>query len=967
MIRKISLFCLLTIQIFFFPFGLQNHIGQSYFLLSHTTAYAQTEEQHSLSVWPHEKSDLDPDPAIHYGRLPNGLRYVLMKNQEPKDRVSMHLNIQVGSMYEEEQELGTAHFLEHMLFNGTTHFPPGELVKFFQSIGMQFGNDANAHTGFYETVYDVLLPDSKKESLEKGLLVFQDYAEGALLLHPEVEKEKKVILAEKRTRDSADYRTYKASLEFELPDARISKRLPIGTEKTILETTRESLKKFYDTWYRPENITIVMVGDFKTELAESLIHEKFSAFKPRKGQGYIPPFGKISHLGIKPFYHYEKETGNTTVSIGYVKKILEEPDSFELQKRLLIDYLGFQIVQNRLDTMVRKSDTPFTEASANSGITFHEIQYADISAQCSPENWEETLTLLEKTLRTAVQYKFTESELSRVKKDYLSSLDKEVKGTKTRDSQKLSYLVIHNINNDRVFQSPDQEKELFSPVIQSLTTNQVHKAFQKTWEPDSRLISITGNAVIEAKAEDKILHVFQTSHLTEVPKPVEEKKIVFPYLDDPAEKGKIISQNKFQDLGIICIDFQNNVRLNLKKTDFKANEILLSLSFGKGRYSETEKTQGVSILGEAVVNGSGLSRLPKDDLEKALAGKNTRIQMNIEENRFVLMGSSVSDEIRLLFQLMYAYVMDMGFDKDSYKLSMERFVQIYKTLEHTPEGGMELSGKRFLAGGDHRFGLPRIEALKQISLSDIQSWILDSLQNSPLEISVVGDFDPQEVIELTAQYFGSLPSRKELLSDGISSSLPVFPIAKTHKIEVPTKINKGIVTVAYPTTDFWNISNTRRLSVLGEIFSERMRIIIREKLGASYSTYAYNHSSRAYKGYGLFQAVAQIHPDEEMRVESEIKKIAADIAEKGITDDELRRALDPIITSIKDFQRTNRYWLNSVLIDLKNHPQQLEWSRTMLSDYQAITREEMRMLGNTYLNNQNAAVIQIQPTQAQKE
>ncbi len=967
MIQKTSLFFLLVIPIFFSSIGIQNPIGQSCFLLSPTAAYAQTEEQLPLAVWPHEKSDLDPDPAIHYGRLPNGLRYVLMKNQEPKDRVSMHLNIQVGSMHEKEQERGTAHFLEHMLFNGSAHFPPGELVKFFQSIGMQFGNDANAHTGFYETVYDVLLPDSKKESLEKGLLVFQDYSEGALLLHTEVEKEKKVILAEKRTRDSADYRTYQASLEFEFPDAGISKRLPIGTEKTISETTRESLKKFYDTWYRPENITIVMVGDFQTKLAESLIHEKFSALKPRTAQSHSLPFGKINHLGIKPFYHYEKETGNTTVSIGYVTKILEEPDSFELQKRLLIDYLGFQIVQNRLDTMVRKPDTPFTEASASSGIAFRQVQYADISAQCSPENWEETLALLEKTLRTAVQYKFTESELSRVKKEYLSSLDKAVKGVKTRDSQKLSYLVVHHINNDRVFQSPEQEKELFSPVIQSLTINQVHKAFQKIWELDSRLISITGNAAIEAKAEEKILHVFQTSLQIEVPKPVEEKKIVFPYLDDPAEKGKILHQNEFQDLGIICIDFQNNVRLNLKKTDFKANEVLLALTFGKGRYSETEKAQGVSILGEAVVNGSGLNRLQKDDLEKALAGKNTQIQMNIEENRFVLMGNSVSDEVRLLFQLMYAYVMDMGFDKDSYKLSMERFIQTYHTLEHTPEGGMELSGKRFLAGGDHRFGLPRLEVLKQISISDIQSWILSALQNSPLEISVVGDFNPQEVIDLTAQYFGSLPSRKELSGDGIPSSLPVFPIAQTHKIEVPTKINKGIVTVVYPTTDFWNISNTRRLSVLGEIFSERMRIIIREKMGASYSTYAYNHSSRAYKGYGLFQAVAQINPDEKIQVESEIKKIAADIAAKGITDDELRRALDPIITSIKDFQRTNRYWLNSVLIDLKNHPQQLEWSRTMLSDYQSITWEEMRMLGSTYLNNQNAAVIQIQPTQAQKE
>ena len=226
MTRKTGLLCFLVLLTLFSPFGGMNYGGQPYGLSHLGIAYSQTDELQSFSVWPHEKSDLDPDPAIRYGRLPNGLRYVLMPNHEPKNRVSMHLDVQTGSANEVEKERGTAHYLEHMLFNGSTHFPPGELVKFFQSIGMQFGNDANAHTGFYETVYDVLLPDSKKESLEKGLLVFQDYAQGAMLLETEVEKEKKVILAEKRTRDSASYRTYEASLKFEFPDAIISKRLP---------------------------------------------------------------------------------------------------------------------------------------------------------------------------------------------------------------------------------------------------------------------------------------------------------------------------------------------------------------------------------------------------------------------------------------------------------------------------------------------------------------------------------------------------------------------------------------------------------------------------------------------------------------------------------------------------------------------------------------------------------------------
>lgn len=232
MIRKAVLFFLLS-ALFFLPVGFEGKSFPVCFPKSFSSAIAEENNPNPLTVWPHEKSDLAPDPAIIFGRLANGLRYVLMENQEPRDRVSMHLIVQAGSMNEDDHEQGYAHFLEHMLFNGSKHFKPGELVKFFQSIGMRFGGDANAHTGFYETVYDVLLPDSKQGSLEKGLLVLQDYAEGALLLPSETEKEKKIILAERRTRDSASYRTYEAVIKFEFPDARISKRLPIGLEKTI--------------------------------------------------------------------------------------------------------------------------------------------------------------------------------------------------------------------------------------------------------------------------------------------------------------------------------------------------------------------------------------------------------------------------------------------------------------------------------------------------------------------------------------------------------------------------------------------------------------------------------------------------------------------------------------------------------------------------------------------------------------
>ena len=961
MIKKAALFFLLS-SLFFLPANFENKSFPVCFL-NPSSAVAAENNPNPLTIWPHEKSDLAPDPAIIYGRLASGMRYILMENQEPRDRVSMHLVVQAGSMNEDDHEQGYAHFLEHMLFNGSKHFKPGELVKFFQSIGMRFGADANAHTGFYETVYDVLLPDSKKESMEKGFLVLQDYAEGALLMPSETEREEKIVLAEKRTRDSASYRTYKAVMNFEFPDAGISKRFPIGLEKTISDANSNKLKIFYDTWYRPENMAIVIAGDFQAETAEKMIKERFSPIKPRALSHPAPPFGEIHHEGIKPFYHYEKEAGSTSVSIGLARKILAEPDSFNLQKRLLMRKIGARIVQNRLEKMLRKPDTPFTEASSSSGIFLRRIDYSDISATCSPENWEKTLAQIEKTLRTALLYEFAEEELERIKKEYLASMDKAVKGASTRKSQMLSRLIIHNLNNDRVFQSPDQEKKIFSPVIKPFTAKQIHEAFKNSWETETRLITVTGNAKIEPEPEKRISSVFNTSRMVEAAKPDEEKTVIFPYLPDPEQKGKILSRKEIYDLGIICIDFENNLRLNLKKTDFKLNEVLVKLAFGSGRSGEPKDKAGLAVLGEAVVNSSGLGDLKQDDLERALAGKNTQIRLNIEENRFELSGRSVSDELRLMFQLLYAYINDMKFREDAYLLTMKRFMQNHERLAHTIEGGMALSGKRFLAGGDHRFGLPAIDLLQKISLEDIRSWIRAPLQNSPLEISIVGDFEPEEVIDLAATYMGSLSFRKNTEAGIKDSGLPKFPNAQTHKIAVPTVINKAMIDVAYPTDDFWNISQTRRLAILGEVFSERLRENIREKLGASYTTYAFNRSSRTYKGYGLFQAIAMVDPAENDSVVQEIQKISSDMATSGITADEMKRALDPVVTSLKDLRRTNRYWLGSVLIGLKKYPQQLDWCRTIMQDYKSITEKEIESLAKKFLDNRKAAIIAIKPKQ----
>ena len=919
------------------------------------------EHNSSLDLWDYDKRDLHPDPALVFKKLPNGFTSVLLKNQYPKNRASMHLYIQAGSMHEADSQQGLAHFLEHMLFNGTTHFKPSELVKFFQSIGMHFGPDANAHTGFNETVYDILLPEGNKENLAKGLVVMKDFAEGALLLPSEIERERRVVLSEKRTRDSVSYRTYVKTLEFEFPDSRISKRLPIGQEEILKKADQEQLKAFYDTWYRPDNMILILVGDFDSALAERLMEEKFSTITPRAPPGTIPDIGDIKHKGIKPFYHFEKESGNTTVSIEILEKILPMPDSYPVRKKELIENIANRIVENRLDALIQKPGTPFTSASIKSGIFLRQVKYAEITADCNPENWEKSFSLIEQTLRQALTFGFTTSELERVKKDLLSEIDNAVKKASTRNSKKLAREIIYSLNSNRVFMSPQQEKELYTPVINTVSLKNVHDAFKDIWAPEHRLLIVTGNAKLTDKnPETKILNTYYKSMQTAVSKPVEEKSVVFPYLPESEKEGHITRTKKVPDLEITQVDFRNGVRLNLKKTNFKANQVLINLAFGRGKSCEPINKPGLAFLTESVLNESGLGALTKDELKRAMAGKNTFVTFSIEENRFLFKGETVSNEVSLLFQLLNAHIIDPGFRKDAYELSLKRYKQKYMALSRSIDGAMALSGNRFLAGGDHRFGLPDDETFKKLTLDDVKSWISPFIGKNDIEISVVGDVDIDSVIQLTAQYFGSLTlppaaeTQKEL-------KLPVFPVGQSQTLSVETKISKGLIVVAFPTEDIWNINRTRRLSVLSDIISDRLRVQIREKLGSAYSAYAFNRPSKAYPGYGVLQAMAYVAPDESDMIIGKVKTIVSNLSKNGVTQDELKRAKEPTLTSIKDMIRKNSYWLDTVLTGSRIHPQKIDWSRTIQKDYASITKKRISNIAKEYLVNDRAATIIIKP------
>jgi zinc protease len=916
--------------------------------------------------WPHDQSDLKPDPSLIYGTLKNGVRYVIMPNHEPKNRVAMYLNVQAGSIYETEEQNGLAHYLEHMMFNGTTHYPPGTLVEYFQSIGMQFGGDTNAHTSYDETVYKLLLPRGDRKTLNDGMQVLADYATGALLLEEEVDRERGIIQAEKRTRDSASRRVRKKRMESSYAGTMVARRDIIGTDEVLRDADAALLRRYYERWYRPDNIIVVVAGDADTGLVAEVINQYFNGLRAATDAPDCPEFGQLAESGTEAVHLFEKDLGYTGVSIESVWNV-EPPRPTRAEALLdLRKYAAVVMMDNRLRQLVNREGSPMTRANVYHGRMVRRLGYTAMTARTSADGWRQTLELLNTSLRQAVRFGFTEPELARAKSEILTQLKKEAQVADSRKSDGLARKIIRNLNDGEVMLSPAQELALFSPALEKMTLAEANKTFVGLWH-QRRLVSVMGTADLKGKEngvapEAVILKTLDTAEKVAVKPWIQEKEAVFPYLPVPEHKAEVAQHIVYKEIEADRHVFNNGLILNLKQTDFEPNELRVTVALGDGVLSEPQP--GLALLAEMLLPESGVGGLNKDQLEAVLAPYSSSVRFQVEEGSFQFQGKGLNSESELLFQLLHTHINDPAFRADAFQRGMRRMRQAYARMERSVEGMMHLKGRRFLAGGNLRYGAVPLDMLNKVTLAEIERWLRPILKNQRLEISVVGDFDRDEILRLVGRYFGG-QSR-----DGVPSAKGeriAFPSGKALSLPVTTDSEKGLITVVWPTEDYWDISRTRRLGVLASVLDDRLRKQIREELGAVYSSYAYNRSSLIDPGYGVLQSGAVVDPAQAGLLTDKLKQAGARLAAGKVTAEELERALEPILTSIRDTVRTNGYWLGSVLVGSSRHPQRLEWPLTFLSDFTVITAEEISALAAKYLRPDKAAEVMLLPEKEKKE
>lgn len=913
--------------------------------------------------WAHEVSDIAHDPAVTFGRLDNGFRYALMYNAEPSDRVSVHLHVKAGSFHETDAQQGVAHFLEHMMFNGSKNFPEGEMIAYFQGIGMNYGSDISAYTDYDKTVYDFNLPAGDQGTINKGLTAIKDWADGALLSPESINRERKTILAEKREEDSIDHRIFLAKYNFIYAGTGLPNRHPIGSEKIIEHANHALIQSYYDSWYRPDNLTLVMVGDFDIPATELQIKKMFSGLMARSSPSPCPSLKPPKHDGVEALYHYEKEANDTTISIAHQRYGKKQPQTRQNFLHELKE-LGVEIaVTMRLARILESQDPPpFHSALFNQGEKLNTYRYAIFSASCNADMWQKTLITLTKILEQISQYGFLPEEIEFIQKTTKQFFEQEINGKRNRDSFTLSNQIISSINNNTVFISPEQSLELYKNLEQNLTPEALHNTFLEMWPEDQRMLIVAGNAKINdsegISPEKQIITTYANARQMPVSIYSLDNHVTYPYLSPPEGSVKVKSRNEIDDLGIIQITYGNGVKLNLKQTAFDENTIYATLRFGNGSLSAPKA--GFGKVGSKTIDLSGLGKLSPSELAESFAKTDVAADFLISLESFLIKGHASSDKAEKLFQVIYHLLLDPGFRPDMMVMAKQRILNEIKDYTSSVDYACATDGFRFLMGGNPLLGLPTLEEINDVEFDEVKGWIDEARFNAPLELSVIGDFEEQEILELADKYFGSLPPRSPLRSVSLTLN---FPEGQRLIIPVNTVINRANVMVAWPILDRWDISLRRKLIILVSIFENKLIEQLREKMGVAYSPEVSLAFHRVFKKIGFIQADALIDPADSDNFIVTAEKIANDLCQQSITEVEFRRAVQPILSNILKYEKSNSYWQSSVLENSSLYPEQFEWHRMNKHDYQSITRQDIQNLSCKYLDNMRHTVIIGKPSE----
>jgi zinc protease len=906
-------------------------------------AFALNTGMPRLAVAQELSAVLPVDPNVVTGKLDNGLTYYIRTNKKPENKVELRLAVKAGSILESKDQLGLAHFMEHMNFNGTKNFKKNDLVSYLQSIGVQFGADLNAYTAFDQTVYILPIPTDKPGNLEKGFQIIEDWAHNALLTDKDIDDERGVVLEESRLGKGADDRMLKKYFPKLAEGSLYADRLPIGKDEILKNFKYEQVRSFYKDWYRPDLQAVMIVGDIDVATAKKMLNDHFGQLKnpaSEKARKYVEITPRKTPEAMVVT---DKEATNAVSMLifPYAKK----PESRTIgdYRRDIVNNLAIQILNHRLGELSQGANPPYAYAGAGMDGMVHGYQSLSVFALIGSDGPEKGLNAMTGELLKAKKFGFTQSELDRAKKEMQGNIEKSYNERGTTDSKDYIEEYIRSFLDNEPIPGIANEYDYYKNYMPGITLAEVSAA-AATWTKNMNYFSlITGPEKTDFKMpNDAQLLAMTEKGFKQTIAQNEDKKVAASLMETPPAPGKVISQVKEEGFEATTYTLSNGVKVTIKPTTFKSDEIIMKGIKKGGSNSYTVADRSNVKFATELMDAMGYGQYNPTEIEKILAGAKIEAQMVIGEINNELNCSSTIKDFETMLQLTYLQMMQPRKDADLFKAFVDKQKSMMQFVSANPQAAFSDTVVKTLYNNNPlaRMVIPKasdFDKLKMDRAVEIYSNEFGSADG--YHFFIVGNIESSIAIPLLETYLGSIPARNKAVSfkDNGVRPLPGNKELKFRK----GKEKQSMILEVYTGEAKYSEDFALKARAVAEVLNIKVVEELREKMGAIYG--------------GGFNAAVAKEPYERYSVQLYLPCGPENVDKLIAAANEEIKSLKEKGPDVKDVDKVKNQWLEKYKTDVKENK---FWAEKMESSI-FWGRERDRVLNyESYINKLTPAEIQ---------
>lgn len=853
------------------------------------------------------------DPEIRIGKLENGLTYYIRHNQEPKERASFYIIQNVGAVLEEDNQNGLAHFLEHMAFNGTKHFPGKGIINTLEKHGVAFGRNINAYTSQDQTVYNLSdVPVTHPGLIDTCLLVLNDWSDFLLLTDEEIDLERGVISEEWRTRRNANFRMQKKIFPVLFKDSKYAVRDVIGDLDVIKNFKPETLRKFYDDWYRTDLQAIAVVGDINVDEVEGKIKSLFGAIAPEVN----PPARPVAEIPLHKETLYalatDPEASSYTVNI-YIKHKGTPPQEKNLlyyRNQLGTDLFN-RIMRDRISELLQKGQPPFVSGNLMYGKLARGYDIFAIAASAHPDKTDQALRAIYTEAQRVYRYGITHSELERAKSNLLTEVENRWKEKdKIRNDQYIRDIVNHYLENEPLT-AIDFDWEATQQLLPTLTAEELSARAKQWLSGENRVVIVMGpeGEGVKLISEAEALSIMKEVEASDIT-PYAEEAVATTLIEKELKGSPVVSTRILPGLNATEWTLANNAKVVYRFADFQKDNVLLQ-AYSPGGSSVYDPSRLASAMLVPDFKGNfGVSRFDAITLKKMLTGKNVSLNMQIGELFETVSGASSPKDFETMLQLLYLQFEEPRFDQEAYDALKSRYLTMVTNLAKNPQKAMSDSLQMILTGHSPRTKLVVPELFDEISLAQMEEVHRDRFTDAgDFTWFIVGNLDEATVKPLVEKYIGSLTDQPR--TEKWTDHQVGLPKGKTvREIPIPLETKKATVVVSFNKPLKWSPESNMAMNVVRDVLRLRYTEEIREKEGGTYGVSVSAQNEKYPVNEKTLQMSFDTDPDKAGHLKSIVYREIAKMAKEGPTAEELDKVVKNILKEREQAKPNNSYWMN---------------------------------------------------------